>query len=340
MKNIDKRFMMFLSLVMLQGFLDQIKAQDTKIRGFVDIGASIREDKLNFEFGEYDLFITSELSDRVSFLGETVFRFDSSNDIHHGFAVGVERAIINYNYSGNHSLLIGKHHTPLNYWNDTYHHGRVFFPTVGRPLIFESRFFDLHTTGVALQGHNLGKLKFGYNLMVGNGLGSADIRDNDKYKSVTAAVHIKPADKVQIGVSFYNDIISQGAEIFNTEIDNKIKLQLYTGSVSYFGKKYELLAEGTLLNNNTDSIGSKQSFSSYLYAGIRLKEKWVPYARVDYINYQDTNSYLGIDDKSSFLAGLRYEISYLMVVKLEYQYIKGDITGSMNRVTTQFAIGF
>jgi hypothetical protein len=39
--------------------------------------------------------------------------------------------------------------------------------------------------------------------MVGNGLGSEDVFENDKRKSVTAAVHIKPADGLRFGVSWY-----------------------------------------------------------------------------------------------------------------------------------------
>ena len=49
--------------------------------------------------------------------------------------------------------------------------------------------------------------------MIGNGLGSAPVADNDKYKSVTAAVHIKPIDNMRIGISYYHDIVSKGAEV-------------------------------------------------------------------------------------------------------------------------------
>ena len=44
--------------------------------------------------------------------------------------------------------------------------------------------------------------------MVGNGLGSEDVLDNDKRKSITAAVHIKPVEGLRIGVSWYNDEMS------------------------------------------------------------------------------------------------------------------------------------
>jgi hypothetical protein len=334
MKNyFNKKLALLISLLALLSFSNEIYAQKTKIRGFADVSAFYADDKLNFGFGEFDLFITSELGEHFSFLAETVFKYDPSSATE-------ERVIIKYNYIGNHSLLLGKHHTPINYWNDTYHHGRVFFPTIGRPLLFAAHIIPIHTTGLALQGLNLGKLKFGYNLMIGNGLGSNEITDNDKYKSVTAAIHIKPWDNWQIGASFYNDVISEGAEIYGKIMDEKVDQQLFTGSLSYFGNKFELLAEGTVVNNKTDSSGSVQSFASYLYAGIIIKEKWVPYFRLDNLSYGDSDPYLGNDDTSSILAGLRYEISYLMVVKLEYQYENRDISGSENRIMAQFAIGF
>jgi len=338
MRRIDRILVIIISCFFCLSFCNDIVAQKTKIRGFVDVSAFFQDDKLNFGIGEYDLFITSELNDHISFLGETVFKYDPSSSTE--FSVGVERVIINYNYKGNHSLLAGKHHTPINYWNDTYHHGRVFFPTIGRPLLFSAHIIPIHTTGLALQGLNLGKLKFGYNLMVGNGIGSNEITDNDKYKSITAAVHIKPLENLQIGASFYNDIISEGVELYGTVLDEQVNQQLYSGSVAYFGNRFEVLAEGTLVNNSTDSEGDVQSFASYLYAGVYIKEKWVPYFRLDYLNFQDGDPYLGNNDTSSIITGLRYEINYLMVIKLEYQYEDRDITGIENRISVQFAIGF
>src|SRR6476619_6421906 len=157
--------------------------QNTTIKGFVDVNTIIQDSKLSFNLGEQDLFINSELNDRFTFLGETVFKFSLSSPT--TFDISIERIVMKYNFSGNHNLLLGKHHTPLNYWNDTYHHGRVFFPTIGRPLLFEDNFIPLHTTGLGVQGQNLGDARFGYDLMVGNGLGSNDFTDNDKAKSVT-----------------------------------------------------------------------------------------------------------------------------------------------------------
>ena len=125
--NFNKISLLFLILFILGlCFNNQLIAQKTVIRGYVDSHATLQDGKVSFGFSEQDLFITSELNDDFTFLGESVFKYSESSPT--SFNVSVERIIIKYNFKGNHNLLIGKHHTPINYWNDSYHHGRVFFP--------------------------------------------------------------------------------------------------------------------------------------------------------------------------------------------------------------------
>lgn len=313
-------------------------SQKTQIRGFVDATTSYEDGKLSFGLGEQDLFITSELNDRFSFLGESVFKFSLGSPT--SFDVSVERVIMKFNYKGNHNLLLGKHHTPVNYWNDTYHHGRVFFPTIDRPLVFSAGLLPLHTTGISAQGLNLGELRFGYDIMIGNGLGSGELKDNDKNKSFTAAVHIKPIDGLRLGVSYYHDRISKGARVHEHIIINDVKQQLTNASIAYFGKKVEFLSETLFAFNHTDSTGSKRTIGTYTYAGIKIKEKWIPYIRFDHINYKDGEIFFHKDNTTSFIGGLRYEINYLAVVKLEYQHEKREMNGRIDRVVAQVAIGF
>ncbi len=311
---------------------------NTSIKGFVDARTTIEKGKLSFGLGEQDLFITSELSDRFSFLGESVFKYDANATTH--FAVSIERIVLKYNFKGNHNLLFGKHHTPLNYWNDTYHHGRLFFPTIDRPLLFAAEIIPLHTTGISIQGHDLGKIKFGYDLMVGNGLGSSDLTDNDKNKSISAAVHIKPIDRLRIGTSFYHDVIAKGANIHGHAIPKEVTQNLFTGSIAYFGKKFEVLTEATSGTNRTDSTGSKRSLGAYFYGGVKINEKWTPYIRADRVHYQTGELYHMKDNAWAFLLGIRFHINYLAVVKLEYQRQDFESTGTTDKVTAQVAIGF
>jgi len=198
----------------------------------------------------------------------------------------------------------------------------------------------LHTTGINFQGHDLGNIKFGYDFMVGNGLGSAPVEDNDKYKSVTAAVFIKPLDKMQIGVSYYNDVVSKGATVEDKIINWQVNQQLFTGSFAYFGKKFEVLAESTTALNHTDTTGTKQTLASYLYAGYKITQKIIPYIRVDDLHYQECEIFYTKDDTKSFVVGLRYDVNYLIVLKMEYQHTDAELEGKDDRLTMQVAVGF
>jgi len=336
---VKRKVASYLALVVFLHLLSiSSMAQRTQIRGFIDALTTLQDNKVSFGFGEQDLFITSELNDRLSFLGESVFKYTPNTPTE--FSVSIERVVIKYNFYGNHNILIGKHHTPLNYWNDTYHHGRVFFPTIERPLLFAANIIPLHTTGVGVQGHDLGNLKFGYDLMVGNGLGSNEISDNDKNKSVSMAIHIKPVEKLRLGASYYYDVISKGADVHDRVINWQVNQQLFTGSLAYFGRKFELLAESTIALNKTDTTGSKQTIASYIYGGYRITEKIIPYFRIDDLHYQDGEIYYIKDNTTSIVGGIRFQINYLAAIKLEYQHSDAEIEGKIDKFTVQFAIGF
>lgn len=344
MNNFKKIF--WISLTLASCIHEQGRAQihNTQIKGFVDVIGAYQQDKSSFVLGEQDLFITSELSDRITFLGESVFKYSAASPTL--FDVSIERVIVKYNYFGNHNLLLGKHHTPLNYWNDTYHHGRVFFPTIYRPLMFSTGIIPLHTTGLSLQGLNLGKIKFGYDVMVGNGLGSNDVSDNNIFKSLTVAMHIKPLDGLRVGASYYRDIISSNSlSVHNhggavNHLSRTLQQQLFTGSIAYFKDKVEFLSEGTIAMNHTDSTGNAQTSVVYAYAGYRIKDKFIPYVRFDFSEYGKNEIYFKKDNTKAYLVGIRYQINYLAVVKFEYEHSQSKLAGMIDKYTAQFAIGF
>lgn len=333
----------------------QIKDR-TQIRGFMDIGAKYEwqekngkftNDKLGFLLGEQDLFITSDISNRISFLGESVLKYDAASSTK--FAVSLERAIFKFNYFRNHSFFAGKVHTALNYWNDTYHHGRLFFPTVGRPELFNQTIIPLHTTGVGLSGENITSLKIGYTLMAGNGLGSTDISDNNIFKAYIAAIHFKPIDGLRIGLSGYYDMIDGTVHNHtggNTHIHHVVTQQLFSGSIAYFKGMFEFLAEGSTCNNSTDSLGSRITNAAYVYAGFRIKDMIVPYVRYDNISYEYGEMFYSGANTEAFAGGIRYEMNYLTAFKLEYQYKRSltkaatGLPAFTNNVSFQIAIGF
>ncbi len=327
-----------ISLLLCIGITTSLYGQKTKIRGFVDVLTSYQDDKVSFGFEEQDLFITSQLNDRFSFLGETVFKYSPSSSSQ--YAVSIERLIIKYNIAGNHNFLVGKHHTPINYWNDNYHHGRVFFPTIYRPLLFSAGIIPIHTTGISLRGQNLGEQKFGYDLMVGNGIGSSDVDDNNVAKSVTTAVHFKPLDGLRIGASWYYDDIAKGTVHHGEALEWQVKQNLVTGSIAYFGKKFEVLTEATIGLNNTDTTGTKETVAFYAYVGYKIKEKIIPYVRFDRLEYQEGEIYYHKNNTTSIVGGIRYNINYLIVLKGEYEHKESDNLDDIDKFTIQLAVGF
>jgi hypothetical protein len=115
---------------------------------------------------------------------------------------------------------------------------------------------------------------------------------------------------------------------------------LFRSSIANFAKKFEFLAEGTAGFNKTDTTGQKTTLASYVYAGYKIKEKIIPYVRFDNIKYQEGEIYYHTNNMSKLVAGIRYQLNYLAVVKLEYQYQHSEMMSDANNIIAQFAIGF
>jgi len=92
--------------------------------------------------------------------------------------------------------------------------------------------------------------------------------------------------------------------------------------------------------NKTDTTGTQQTAAWYVYGGIKIKEKVVPYIRIDQLHYQEGEIYYHKNNTTSFVGGIRYNINYLIALKLEYQHQRFEEGEDMNRLTAQLAVGF
>lgn len=277
-----------------------------------------------FSIGEQDFFITSKLTDRISFLGENVIRYDGKSPSF--FIPSIERAQLKFDYYKNHSLVVGKMHTPINYWNDVYHHGRLFFPTVDRPLAF-SYLVPVHTLGARLQGQNLGKLRFGYDIVTGNGISSTDFSDVGLNNSVMAAVHFKPIDNLRIGVSYYYDYIQgnfSGAHSGHSssihqsalaKYKGNVNFELFSFSAAYFADKLEFLNESCINKSGSDTLGIAVNLSSYTYLGYKINDKVTPFISYDFIDISSKDVHVGHFSRNKIIAGCRYDVNHLMNIK-------------------------
>ena len=115
-----------------------------------------------FSLGEFDLFMTSKLSNRISFLNETVFEFDRGEDPEERsepIEIDIERLLIHYDINNLLKIEVGKFFLPIGYWIPTYNHGVWFYTTMDRPDIvnFQDKGGPLptHDTGVKVSGSAL-----------------------------------------------------------------------------------------------------------------------------------------------------------------------------------------
>ena len=305
--------------------------QSVQFQMFGHLEAGLEQDQgvniSGFGMGEHDMFVTSQLTPMISFLSEIVV--SPKADLG-GFSSNIERALLKFNYSGNHSVIIGKMHTPVNYWNDTYHHGRLFFPTIDRPTSF-SLVIPIHTLGLRLQGQNLGSLKFGYDLVVGNGLSSNDRGDGTLQKSFTGAVHFKPWEGSRIGVGYYRDIIinnelgahggHSGAHHHDPIYKGDVETQVFNASSWLENEKWEMLYELSLaVNAYPDSLGAPNSVShlSYLYLGYKLNNETF-FGIVDWVDVGADDLHLMPQQLSKFGIGWKHEFNPFIHIKTQLE---------------------
>lgn len=340
-----KEGLLIICMVLLwQSSIAQGILEGTRIQGFVHFNGAydLEVRKPSFEVGEQDFFITSEVTDKLTFLGESVIKYTSDHD----FIASLERVIFNYNYKGNHNILAGKHHTPINFWNDSYHHGRVFFPTIDRPLLFSNNIIPIHTIGVSFQGQNLTKVRLGYDVMFGNGISSGDIPENSNESlSITIALHVKPLDGMRVGITAYYDKLDETIDLGGHHSTGTsyeaLDQQIYTAYFSHISEKIEVITEGSVVINRGDVSGSNQSLAYYGYIGVPLKGLSItPYVRFDWLSFSDEEVYFVPNNKDQLVAGIRHDFNYRSVLKLEYQFRTTEGSPWENMLKTQVAIGF
>lgn len=345
-----------LSLCVFPSFLQaQVDGITTNIRvfGHQEFAIDQTDDRRTtaFSIGEHSLFLVSRVGHRLTFLGEHATRFDAKSATH--YSSSIERAQVRYDMTARHAFMFGKMHTPVNYWNDVYHHGRLFFPTIDRPLMF-SQIVPLHTLGLRFQGQNLTDWRIGYDLMIGNGIASTDISDTQSGKSLTAAAHVKPIDEARIGLSYYLDHLDRnqpGAHSGHVSAVTAVGPNRYTGpldfemaslSAAYFGPDFQVLFEGARNRTTTDSLGTAINWAGFLYGGWEFQPGWVAYAYYDRIHIAPNDLRIQPADHAIHAAGLRREIGYMAALKVEVRRWNGEATHATHghHTRTEFRIQF
>jgi hypothetical protein len=298
-----------------------------------------------FQAGEFDLLMTSKLSDHLSFLAEMVFGADTTNE----FGIDLERFQLTYRQNDYFSVSTGRFHTAIGYYNTAYHHGNWFSTAEGRPIMYlfedSGGVLPVHTVGVTMTGliPQTGNLGLHWVAEIGNGRSSSPVGEpvqnlysDRNYKATNFAAYIRPErlHGLQIGGSYYHDRIAPSGLA-------PVSQGIGSAYAVFITPTWEFLNEGVLLSNHL--TGTPITFRSPM-AYTQLSRKFGIYH--PYFRYQYVNDRIG--DPVNILQGLFYgpsvgvRIDYSEYAAFKVQYnrlLKGNLPAA-NGLNAQIAFTF
>jgi hypothetical protein len=294
------------------------------LRAFSNIDYALHEEGLpdTFALGQFDTFMTSALSDDVSVLAEVVFEFGEDNTA----VLDVERVQLKWTPSDLFSLTAGRMHTPLGYWNQTYHHGAWFQTTASRPEMYlfedDGGILPVHMVGLQASGTwHTGAAELKYSLAVVNGRGripddipNAQDANGSKAVSLWAGVAPSAVPGLEFGASGYLDTLPPDGVARQEDLRERI----LGGYLVYQRHRVEVLAEVSRILHE----GQGQEYETWGYyaqGGLRAG-RWMPYYRFDRVDVAEDDPFLAPLDVTLHTVGVRVEVQAWAALKAEYHH--------------------
>jgi len=323
------------------------KFPDLHWRGFGDVDFSAMDEKntkSGFNLGQFILHISSPLSEKVSVFAETSFTAQAGPQAT-AYNVDVERLLIRYDYNDFFKLSFGRYHTPINYWNTTFHHGAWLQTTIARPemIRFGGRFQPVHFLGMLAEGKiPSGPLGLGYNAGLGNGRSgniarAGDSGDVNNNRAWVVNIFSRPAglNGLQVGGAAYGDLISPLPQLTGNP---QFRELITSAHIVWTKETPEFLAEfAHVRHRNTLTQAEFNSDAAYLQVAYRLPgeaRKWKPYYRFEWSNINPSDPLFSVgsqpaplvNDLTGSTVGVRYDITSLAAFKGEYRHTVRKVT--------------
>jgi len=324
-----------------------------QIRGFADTdltGSTLKGTHTSFSLGQVNLFITSDLSDKLKFLTEVVFEAGSDNV----FGVDIERLLLTYKFNKYVNLAVGRYHTSIGYYNTAYHHSTWLQTATGRPFLF--RFEDqggilpIHNVGATLSGQIPSRrLGLHYIAELGNGRATSSPQsepvqnevDENTHKAFNFQIFARPEalPGLQTGFSIYRDLLTPAAQ----PSVNQTILDYY---VVYNGHNYQWLNEALLIREAPQGPSPTTTFNiPGFYTQISKRfGAYTPYFRYQYVNAPLNGPvfYTNVGLQYGPSVGLRYDLSDFVAWKVQYDYTSRKVgpSPSYQTVTLQACFTF
>ncbi len=299
-----------------------------RIRGFSDVtlhGSNLKGDTTSFSLGQVDLFVTSDVSEKLKFLSEIVFEAGRDNS----FGVDVERLLLTYSFGDFLNVGVGRFHSAIGYYNTAYHHSTWLQTTTGRPFLFQFEdqggILPIHNVGATASGRiPSGALGLHYVAEVGNGRSSRsplnepvqNVLDENNRKSVNFAVFARPdaVRGLQAGLSIYRDLLAP-------QNSPRIGETIFAAHAVYVGLNLEWLNEALVLRHAPQGTSRVFDTPGFYTQFSKRFGSYRPYVRYQYVNASRSEPvFPDVGLRHGPSVGLRYDLSEFVALKLQYDY--------------------
>jgi len=299
--------------------------ENLHIQGFSDIqyhASGMPGDHNSFGLGQFNLFITNRLSNKLSVLGEVIIEADTLNAV----GVDLERLLFQYSANDYFNLSAGRYHTDIGFYNTAFHHSTWLQTTVDRPFLFAFEdgggVLPIHNVGLSATGRvPSGELGLHYVAELGNGRASRSPLDEavqnrvdeNNGKAINLGLYARPGrlPGFQAGFSVYRDTLHPAGS-------PKIGQTILSGHAIYQSAGLEFMNEAVVLRHNAD--GGRVMHIPAFYSQLSKRfGKVRPYFRYEYINVPRGEPLFGdVGLLHGPIGGVRYDFSDFAAYKIEY----------------------
>ena len=299
----------------------------------------------NFYTGDFDLLLTSRISDKANVLSEIAFEEGDAQS----YTVNLKRVLFNYDYNDHLRMSFGSYQTGIGYYNTAFHSAAWFQTTADRPLIMEfaedggvlpTQAVGLSFTGSIPSG-NLGLhyiAEYGSSDTILPNLDGQGYIDENNGNLANIGLFARPDSipGLQIGGSIYHDRISD----FSKGPDVRLGQMIVNAHVVYIQHGIEFLSEGFLIRHAYEHSSLVYETPAF-YAQISKEFHRIrPYVRYQYINADAGGILDDLDLRYGPSFGVRYDFTDSVALKtqLDHTVSKGepDINGLHMQLVFKF----
>lgn len=315
-----------------------------------NIFSDLRYEALNQETGEKPFFGIGEfvLLSQVD-LGQNFYALAEAtifyNTVKQAYETDLDRAYLTYTFGDTLTAGIGRRYVPLGYWNDHYHHGAMFQPTIERPktIFFDQGMLYPLDEGLWVEGTGLGPTKVDYTVMISNGQSGSPQHDANVHKAILARAGTRLFRGARLGASLMADKLAAGKVNGRPDLtlprDEDFKV--LGADFQYKGHRTEIMAEHFRFRE-LDGVSTFDSQGTFLYGGVAIGD-WTPYGLLERLRIAEGSpvfaSFLGSQDR--WTAGIRYTFQAPVTFKAEWLNIKRrGFSSTEKTIMFQVAFGF